>query len=139
MEEKSTDASQAKQVRPMDFDIGHKSSNADSYRPLAKETERLPCVTIEEIMQKMREREIEILLRAGFPEKDDDKLETISVISNKTCSTLSISETESESDSDFTTVTELDTSLSTWSLAENKTEYKVGVSIFSLICSLNNT
>nr|XP_022298201.1 uncharacterized protein LOC111107331 [Crassostrea virginica] len=71
-------------------------------------------------MQKMREREIEILLRAGFPAKDDDKLETISIISNTTCSTMSISETESESDSDFTTVTELDTSLSTWSLAENR-------------------
>ncbi|XP_022298201.2 uncharacterized protein LOC111106963 isoform X2 [Crassostrea virginica] len=119
MEGKGTDASQTKQVQPMDCDIGHKSSNAD-YRPLAVETESQPGVTIEEIMQKMREREIEILLRAGFPAKDDDKLETISIISNTTCSTMSISETESESDSDFTTVTELDTSLSTWSLAENR-------------------
>ena len=31
-----------------------------SYRPLAVETESQPGVTIEEIMQKMREREIEM-------------------------------------------------------------------------------
>nr|XP_022297567.1 uncharacterized protein LOC111106963 [Crassostrea virginica] len=107
----------------MDCDIGHKSSNTDSYRPLAEATESLPGVTIEEIMQKMREKEIEILLRAGFPE-GPDKSDTFSIISN-TCSTISISETESESDSEFTTVTELDsrTSLS-WSLGTNEFEEK---------------
>ena len=31
-----------------------------SYRPLAEATESQPGVTIEEIMQKMREREIEM-------------------------------------------------------------------------------
>ncbi|XP_078341921.1 uncharacterized protein LOC111106963 isoform X3 [Crassostrea virginica] len=124
MEGKVTDESYSKQIRPMDCDIGHKSSNADSYRPLAEATESLPGVTIEEIMQKMREREIEILLRAGFPERPD-KSDTLSFISN-TCSTISISETESESDSEFTTVTELDsrTSLSTWSLEKNEFEEK---------------
>nr|XP_022297832.1 uncharacterized protein LOC111107128 [Crassostrea virginica] len=108
----------------MDCDIGHKSSNADSYRPLTEATESQPGVTIEEIMQKMREREIEILLRAGFPE-GPDKSDTISIISN-TCSTISISETESESDSEFTTITELNsrTSLSTWSLEINGFEQK---------------
>ncbi|XP_078315828.1 uncharacterized protein LOC111104908 isoform X2 [Crassostrea virginica] len=106
MEEKTTKVTDVEtifqEMRKKEMEILLKAGFPDEYNGEAK--------SALEIFQENRQKEIEILVRAGFP-NNVNKSESLSSISGTTL-TQSISE--------YSTITELDTSFSSWNVEENQ-------------------